>query len=53
MVKMLNIYAAHLKVKITHNHTIIPLPRDTKGSFPLPDGQMKAIIRGKLSPLTF
>ena len=40
---------AHLKVKLTRNHTITPLHRV---SSPLPEsspGQMEAIIRGKVS----
>ena len=36
-----------LKVKLTRNHTIIPLPH--RGSSPLLDGQYEAIICGKMS----
>ena len=43
---------AHLKVKLTRNHTITPLHRVSSPlSSPssLPPGQMEAIIRGKIS----
>ena len=45
-------YKAHLVVKVTRNHTITDLPH--RGTSPLPDGQMEAIIRGIISnsPLT-
>ena len=39
--------SAHLKVKLTRNHTIIPLQH--RGSSPLPENQYHAIIQGKLS----
>ena len=48
---------AHLKVKLTRNHTITPLHRvssplpesSPSSSSSLPPGQMEAIIRGKVS----
>ena len=43
-------YDAHLKVKLTKNHTITPLQR---ASFPWPEGQYEAIIHGKMSPLKY
>ena len=44
-------HKAHLKVKLTRNHTIIPLQH--WGSSPLPENQFEAIYTGKLPPLMF
>ena len=53
-------HQAHLKVRLTRNHTIIALPREdeqmeasaiSSSSSSLPPGQMEYMLRGKTSAL--